>query len=294
MKACIVLALLLFAANPPQKPDGKGQQSNLSANREAPAPVVIVNNAGTDKETDKAKTEAPNGDTSIWANAANWALVAIGFITFIAVWKQARETAKATQAMRDSIPLQKTAADAALLNAQAVINAERPWVMIEKIDEPYLEPWEWPPQTKPDELPPPRPQSELRLSHCMFYLKNFGNTPAKLTAWRYELLIGDSWTTPPETDLWQHEGRDISPYAIAANGILAQPAELVGGVVAIKQRDELLVSRIKTLWLCGIIHYLDAFGKAHKTTFCWVYQTHMNGPRPFWQLGGQWEYNQTT
>jgi hypothetical protein len=37
---------------------------------------------------------------------------------------QAEETAKATQAMRDSIPFQQQAADAALLNARAVIGAE--------------------------------------------------------------------------------------------------------------------------------------------------------------------------
>lgn len=55
-----------------------------------------------------------------------WVIV----LTLLAVAEQARETAKATQAVRDTIPLQRDAASAALLNAKAVINSERPWVII--------------------------------------------------------------------------------------------------------------------------------------------------------------------
>lgn len=61
----------------------------------------------------------PNGTTA-------WAII----LTLMAVAAQARESAKATEAMRDSIPLQQQAVNAALLNAQAVINAERPWLLV--------------------------------------------------------------------------------------------------------------------------------------------------------------------
>jgi len=61
----------------------------------------------------------PDGPTT-------WVIV----LTLLAIAEQARETAKATQAVRDSIPLQRDAANAALLNAKAVINSERPWVVI--------------------------------------------------------------------------------------------------------------------------------------------------------------------
>jgi hypothetical protein len=66
---------------------------------------------------------------------SNWPLIAVAIwgilvarSTLHAIRWQAEETAKATQAMRDSIPLQTKAAEAASLNAQAVINAERAWV----------------------------------------------------------------------------------------------------------------------------------------------------------------------
>lgn len=51
----------------------------------------------------------------------NWALVLVGTVTAYAVWIQARETAGATKAMRDSLPLQEKAAEAASQNAQALI-----------------------------------------------------------------------------------------------------------------------------------------------------------------------------
>jgi hypothetical protein len=64
-----------------------------------------------------------------------WWLVYVGIAQAIAlIWTlvfiryQAEKTAEATQVMRDSLPIQKNAADAALLNAQAVIGAARPWV----------------------------------------------------------------------------------------------------------------------------------------------------------------------
>jgi hypothetical protein len=54
-----------------------------------------------------------------------WAII----LTLLAVAEQARESAKATQAVRDSIPLQQQTADAAKLNAEAFIKSERAWVV---------------------------------------------------------------------------------------------------------------------------------------------------------------------
>jgi hypothetical protein len=61
---------------------------------------------------------------------ANWSLVVVGGVTAYAVWVQARETTAATKAMRDSLPIQDKAAGAAQQNAQALMNAERPWIFI--------------------------------------------------------------------------------------------------------------------------------------------------------------------
>jgi hypothetical protein len=89
----------------------------------------------------------PNGTTA-------WAII----LTLMAVAGQARESAKATQAMLDSIPLQQQAANAALLNAQAVINAERPWLLV------LIEPNSGP------------------MGGFTIHVKNKGRTPAVATA----------------------------------------------------------------------------------------------------------------
>lgn len=65
---------------------------------------------------------------SHWYRLPDWWLVIVGAWTGFAVWRQAKESTVATQVMRDSLAHQKNAADAALLNAKAVIQSQRPWV----------------------------------------------------------------------------------------------------------------------------------------------------------------------
>jgi hypothetical protein len=131
---------------------------------------------GTVAEHEEQKT--PKGDTSIqWAN---WALVLIGGITALAVWYQAQKTAEATRAMRDAIPLQQATADAALLNAQAVINAERPWLLIE---------YEW--------------KKVEGLEGYLFFAVNKGKTPADIVEAHFKPVIlnciPDDLPLPPPT-----------------------------------------------------------------------------------------------
>jgi hypothetical protein len=98
MKIFIVCALLFFAANPAIKPDGKREQRNGKANGSTESPIVVIDNRSTTEKADQGQNKASWCDASVWAN---WALVAVGIATFIAVWKQAKETAKATQAIGD-------------------------------------------------------------------------------------------------------------------------------------------------------------------------------------------------
>jgi hypothetical protein len=79
----------------------------------------------------------------LWAKS-DWWLVAIGVITAGVICWQSWETKRAAQAtrtaaeaslnqveqMKEQTAVAKQAADAALLNAQAIINAERPWLLI--------------------------------------------------------------------------------------------------------------------------------------------------------------------
>lgn len=81
-------------------------------------------------------------DVSLWIDGlgvlCNAALVAVGVWgirtavrTLKAVEKQADEMVKQATLMKEQTTVAQEAANAALLNARAVINAERPWLLIE-------------------------------------------------------------------------------------------------------------------------------------------------------------------
>jgi hypothetical protein len=69
-------------------------------------------------------------------NWSNWALVLVALFTGFAILKQAIETAKAAQAGRDG-------AEAARLNAQALVNAERARVIAELVPTCFRENKQW-------------------------------------------------------------------------------------------------------------------------------------------------------
>jgi hypothetical protein len=111
----------------------------------------------------------PNGTTA-------WAII----LTLLVIAQQTKETARAAKAAQDSakatqdsIPHQEKAAEAALLNAQAVINAERPWIVIKVVS--------------------PKP------NHFILKAFNVGNTPAILTEFYFlnrRIRDGEAWELP--------------------------------------------------------------------------------------------------
>jgi hypothetical protein len=138
MKRLLLFAAIMAASagnlsgSPYQSPAAHKQEvaQQSPAN---PSPVtVIVENA---PRGEPASGTAPK---SLDGNAApEWALVIVGIVTCGFIWWQAKKTSEATQAMRDSLPHQaaavkaaKDSAEAALWNAKAVINAERPWIVV--------------------------------------------------------------------------------------------------------------------------------------------------------------------
>lgn len=74
---------------------------------------------------------------------------------------------------------------AAKRTANALIIQNRPWLLVEKIEKPYLIP------------ATAAPIGAQKFSYCFLKMKNFGHTPAKVTAMLIELQIGDNPTKPP-------------------------------------------------------------------------------------------------
>jgi|SRR5277367_3529677 len=96
-----------------------------------------------------------------WYTKPEWWLVILGFPTLVFVWLQAWWTRRAAETARDAVVETKKNAEAALLNAQAIINSERPWIFVE-------------PSEGTSALDPKK-------AHVRILGRNKGRTPAEVT-----------------------------------------------------------------------------------------------------------------
>jgi hypothetical protein len=106
----------------------KQQATEVAALNSILATIAKNEQESSDERKQEAAVESENTHLQRWIIGVGIAQAFALIGTLIAVIYQSKKTAEATQAMRDSLPLQKEAADAALLNAQAAIAADRPWV----------------------------------------------------------------------------------------------------------------------------------------------------------------------
>jgi hypothetical protein len=192
-------------------------------------------------------------------------------------------------AIKHEAKIAKDIAAAAAKNAAALMLGDRAWVLIQKttsrdrIQSPYLPTAE-------------QMMSDNRLPHCIFYLKNYGKTPAKMIAWKYELQIGDSPNAPP----------DITVYNMTNNMPVFTP-DMLPQASSIAQQVSFRTwsgpqefvdvhERRKFLWLCGTVQYFDTFergeGSEHETVFCYLWELRMNVPG--WISAGPREYHKAT
>jgi hypothetical protein len=179
----------------------------------------------------------------------------------------------------------KNAAVAARRNAEALISGDRAWLLVDKTEEPYI----IPPEAQPDPTDP-------RAAYSFVILKNFGKTPAKLTAWKVELQIGDSWDRPNDESVYDL-GRDVfNPSMIPQGETMPLEARLSSGFITAQQLKQVIEDKSNVLWFCGTIKYQDVFstGHEHETRFCKLYETRLNTPRPLWRLAGPPDYNKET
>jgi hypothetical protein len=166
-------------------------------------------------------------------------------------------------------------AQAARLNAQAVINSERPWMVA------YME-----------ELPQVTDQSQANLTIRMAcHVKNIGRTPAILFCKgdRREILEKEKRPTIPpvyENKVVWERGSMMPPKAEILIVSYLEPSE----------REEVYTGK-RVLWFYGAIRYKDAFGKFHWTKYCFRYTPQLGGKDPVtagFYPDGPPEYNEAT
>ena len=103
--------------------------------QETAEPAKGASPAKADENHPQQNIANPERNTPRWHRFFRWGdgtTTWIIVLTLLAIAEQVRESAKATQAMRESLPHQKSSADAALLNAKALVNSQRPWIAIRR------------------------------------------------------------------------------------------------------------------------------------------------------------------
>ena len=201
--------------------------------------------------------------------------------TAVIALKHSASLAHAAQKVAEGVLVN---ANIAKQHADAVMQSERAWLLIreDKIQEPYL-------------VPPVGARAEL-FSHCIFFLRNSGKTPALVVAERYEMQISNDWAAPPQPERIYGLVIDPtrSPYIIPQDESTPREANLVSGFIT-EPELERVNKRENLLWLCGFIRYRDVFERdnadLHETRFCYVWETRTNAPKPYWHPAGPDEYN---
>ncbi|HWZ42049.1 MAG TPA: hypothetical protein VNW97_01160 [Candidatus Saccharimonadales bacterium] len=181
----------------------------------------------------------------------------------------------------------KNAAQAALLNAQAVIKAERAWICLG--EKPFINLRLFPFDGVRSE--------EIQQVQCDVCIKNFGNTPARITAVKFSLLMGET-LVPPDMEKFfssaDYSLTEIIPPCVTScyKAVLAPM-----GIISEEQLAELNDGR-KILWACGAIKYQDIFETGaenqHETRFCYWRDYKRAIDDPFTEPWGKPEYNRAT
>jgi uncharacterized repeat protein (TIGR01451 family) len=269
----LIFALAIYVSIQNRRSTAKATQQGAP-----PTNTIIAAESHDDQSDNHTSNTERNSPTwyrlFAWPEGiTTWAII----LTLLAVAEQARESAKATQAVRDSLPHQERAAKAALLNAQAVVSAERAWIIPElKSIYTQKEDNRW---YRYDGVPLTT-EEVLRGDHLKYIVKltNMGRTPANVTGFQvsYTLLPAGVTDLPPNAAGNSTSYRAVNQF-IAAGG----SAEILEPVidVGIYTKGHWLPIRAleETAVFHGWVKYRHMFSaKEDQADFCYVYTVSVN------------------
>jgi len=277
----------------------QADQNHEAADKESPPKVEQPSDQTSD--TQRAKS---NEDIELQRELVTFTicLAIVGALQFLALLVQAFVFWRTLGAVRTQADLMRVHAShlenvamaandnaaAAKISADAIITENRPWLLLDEVEVPYLIPTvEAAPGTE-------------RFTHCIVKTKNHGKTPAKVGTLWARLQIGENPMSPPK-DLVVEIGRTSAipePYIFPPGEVKEAQATLSSGFISAQERVDIIKNKTKFLWLLGFIKYRNTFeresGAEYETRFCYLYETRLNSPKPFWTPAGPLEYNRAT
>lgn len=262
MKFLLLSAIIILAIQQTNPKDAEGapqsktapraKQSNVNRNDDSdsrtPSVSVTVNSAAASPDS-KAKTDDFYENMRIQQRLATYTglLVLVGFATALVICWQSIETHRAASAARG-------AAEAALLNAQIVINSERPWVMAQF-----------------DVI------AGDNAAKSLFQLKvfNYGKTPAHITSCdgpKAEYTRrGEGLPTPPNYGKWDWDKRFLAPRDSMPMRDIVNPREVnIADISERWQNNAASLPADRILVIYGLIQYTDGISPTpYKTAYCY-------------------------
>jgi hypothetical protein len=267
--------------------DDKSKNGNSNAPIPTQQPDGTPHQGSAPKETeirDKGHTQEPDwwsrilGLISVYANLGLLLIGAVAAFIGIATLKTLTRQTEANVA----------AANAAYLNAQAVMKSQRAWILVEDIEREYLVPFEG------------QDIQQIQPSYVPFTFRNYGETIGRVIAWKFGLYITDIVDEPP-AEAYDLTGLVFNPYIIPkqveAARRVARLENGTGGDGTIRKSEmDRIISKTsydKMLWLCGTLKYEDVFDPKiiHKTVFCYRFHKWLILREPFFRTQVD-KYNQ--
>jgi hypothetical protein len=181
---------------------------------------------------------------------------------------------KQSRLMGGSLRATEKAADAALLNAQAVMNAERAWMVVKGVDGRPLN---------------TNSETGLQTALLSIAFENRGRSPAFLLeyAWKLDSLpVGESLpAVPPPTSAYYVSGSTEDPDGFPLAPDAPYTMRNLGGGVVIPE-PQLVAKGEVIMWLHGWVKYRDVFGRIQETWFCYRWHRSTGIVMPYWDRTG--------
>jgi hypothetical protein len=195
---------------------------------------------------------APEKDR--YDKAAFWATIALVVVGFAGIFVGVRTL----KILKRQTKAPEDAAQAALLNAQALIKAERAWIMVDL---------EWPNSDKPTQIVNSSGESITSVP-ILLRCFNEGKTPCWITGKRLCAQIVDAIPEKPDMEKLPAMWTGLDPVKV---GKEASPLEGATGLSGHLLDDQTLI-----IW--GVVTYRDAFNENLETFWGYYCQPKNGGP----------------
>jgi hypothetical protein len=223
--------------------------------------------------------------------------------------REIRKSRQQTDAMIEHAAIQaqatKDAADAAQKSAQALMDGERAWLLVEDIQLPN------------DPISPTIDTSISGRLHlpglllvdvqpASFLIKNYGKTPGIIFDIDARLEVGTDRSKPPSPDiydpnphkwvvaLWMNQPIIKIEYIVPQNQFKVDKCNPFGFHIWSDDKITRIRNDADFLWAYGIVRYRDVYDRKHETRFCYRYVVPPEEAVPHFCLRGPEEFNKCT